>query len=299
MQIGGLSLTEISRIQATDESSVYLMQGADGVMYVLKKFAESSRSLAIERDFYERHRGRAFEFIHVPRLVDSGRSHLLLEYVERESQSRDSILERSWSLDDRKLWVDGLLEFQRLRPARGLYSLRRRVTSPIYPAIDVARRCGSLSSGDGIRAARLIAAYLYFRPSIRYVCTHFDLHTTNFAFMANERRMSMLDFRLPYYLGDPYLDVLYYLSIPAVEIEKWTFQGDLLRTFLEKVSALRGYNAGRRLRVRMLLMMSGMARATYFRDEPARREIYLRNVRTVLDGGAFDSLWRSWGVADI
>ena len=282
-------LLEVCRLQQGGESSAYLVTSRDGGRYVLKQFAGPTRNLEMERNFYERCRSRTFRFVHVPGLVESGHSHLLLEYVDRESHSRDSILTRNWTDEDVTLWVEGLLEFQDLLPDSRLFSVPRRMASVIYPVLRILRerRLFSFALREKAKLGALILGYLLCRPAVRYVCTHFDLQTNNYAFMMKERRMSLLDFRFPYYLGDPYIDVLYYASIPTVPLNDWTFQSRLVRAFLERTESRRGYNTARKLRLRLILLMCNMARAVHLSADPQRRSVYEQNVRLLLDDRAF------------
>ena len=290
-------LQEVCRLQESGESTVFLMQSRDGGRFVLKQFARPMRAFEMERDFYERCGERSFRFVHMPRLVESGTNHLLLEYVDRESHSRDSILTRNWTDEDVALWVDALLEFQGLRPDSRLFSVSRHLASLVYPVISILqqliRESYGLSLRQKARLGALIGGYLLHRPAVRYVCTHYDLQTNNYAFMVNERRMSVLDFRFPYYLGDPYLDVLYYVSIPTVPLNEWTFQKRLVRRFLKQTAGRRGYDAGRKVRLRVLLLMCTMVRATHFASDPAKRCVYEQNLRLLLDDAEYDVFYRS------
>lgn len=274
--------------------SVYLIE-EDGRRVVRKEYDRPSRGFQIEKDFYLRHSGRTFQFLRIPNLIDAGERHLLLEYVPREVYTRDSILDRDWSDADVKLWVDALLELHQLEPSKQLYSLTRRWTGTVYPIVRAIHQLrewrGTFSPEQWRSAAKLIGQYAACRPFVKYVCTHFDLQTYNYTFVEDERQMSLVDFEFPYHEGDPYFDVIYYISIPTCDLRRWTFQKRILKAFYERVERLDGYNAGRGVRTRLLLLLANMARHDFFREDAGRRAIYERNIRLLLDDRAFDAFW--------
>lgn len=111
--------------------------------------------------------------------------------------------------------------------------------------------------------------------------------------MLGKRRMSMLDFGFSYYLGDPYFDILYYITIPPARFGDWTFQRRLLAAFLSEVENERQVNSGRFERIRLILLCCNIARYSFFKDHQERQRIYADNIRDLLDANDFEAFWRT------
>ena len=80
---------------------------------------------------------------------DAGEDYLRLEFIEREFCTRETILERTWTDEEIRVFVDGLAEFQALRLPRQLFSWKQRLLGSCYPVW----RGGSLRISPTIRAS--------------------------------------------------------------------------------------------------------------------------------------------------
>ena len=120
-----------------------------------------------------------------------------------------------------------------------------------------------------------------FTPNIQEC----DLTTYNYAFSPGGK-MSILDFELAYYLGDPLFDAAYFVTIPPVRITDWSFQGEILRRLLDKY----GNTCSQRQRLRLILILCCVVRYQYFKNEPVYREIYLQNIKTLIVRRTFNKI---------
>jgi hypothetical protein len=287
------SLTLSAVLKDANSTSVYLATGAGGKKCVLKVYRATSKNggnAAVERNFLAWINREKLEFLHVPRLLDYGDNYMLMEYVEREHWTRDTILERKWPDVDVKLWVKGLVEFQNMRIPKSWFSLKQRIMGFMYPAILAAillPKCSRvIGMRDRFRLIGLAVRYGLARFHFRNKVTHYDLQTYNYSFCTDREKASLLDFELSYYMGDPLYDVLYYTSIPVQKIPSWTFQTRLINTYLAE-SRERGKHL--RCRMRLILLVCNLNRYLYFRDESDKKSVYLDNIRMLLSDGAFNT----------
>ncbi len=202
------------------------------------------------------------------------KSGCLIDFCEREHQTRDTIQQRDWSDDDVRAFVRGLREFQEIAVRTLPFSRRHRLLGWAYPAF----RLLSLDK----RSAVLCLGYMLARPMWKNALTHYDLHTFNYAFTP-DGRMSMLDFERMYASGDPLFDLLYFCTIPPVRMDAWTFQARLLREFLHEETPFA------RLRARVILLQCNLGRGRYSGVAP---EVYEDNVALLRSGRRFRAWWR-------
>lgn len=255
-------------LQEAAGKRVLLVEEPDGKQSVLKR-----PCARLEREFLRAVAGRAFRSLDFPRLLDEGDDFVRVAFLDREHHTRDSILERRWTPEDVRLWVDGLLEFQRIRlPARP-FGAKRRVLGWMYPVFRALQMRAPLGP---------TLSYALARPFFRNRTCHYDLQTYNYAFRVGARKMSLLDFEFSYYSGDPLFDLLYFCSIPTVRLEDWTFQKELVREFLRR-SPQRCAAA----RTRLILLVCQAARARFL---PGKRAAYTPNLALLRDRARF----RAW-----
>jgi hypothetical protein len=280
-----MQLRERAVLQEAAGKRVSVVEGDRGERLVLKRYPGPTRAARLERAFLRAAASRPLDSLEVPRVVADGDDFLLTGFVEREHQTRDTILERAWTAGDVRLWVRGLLEFQALPLPARLFSFRQRVLGWLYPVFRAAALWRDLPR-RGV-AAGLVARYVFARPFFRNVATHYDLQTHNYAFRIGARKMSLLDFEFSYCRGDPLFDLLYFVTIPVARLEEWTIQRDLVREFLAQ---WKGSRAGLRTRVRLILLVCNAGRRRALDAEE-----YRDNVALLSDQARFRRWWQSLG----
>lgn len=293
-------LRRLQTLQATASAVVSLLEDSTGSRFVLKEYLSTRSRMQRERDFLLNCRSQRLRYLRLPEVVGATDRQLLLEYVPREHLTRDDVLSRVWTQDEIGLWVCGLLELQRLSLEHRNFTLKERLIGFAYPVTRIvdqvkrSRTLPALSTAAVLKISVLAARYLVTRLFFRNVLTHYDLQTLNYTFALDGQHMSLLDFEFAYYRGDPFFDVLYYLSIPPVRFRDWTFQKLLLREFLSRSAQKRRVNFGRRHRVRLILLMCNIARWRYFDTNNDIRLVYEANIRDLLDSESYAALWKSF-----
>ena len=285
-----LSIEEI--LNRTNSKIVYLLVDKNGKRYVLKIYKRNSAKLKIERQFLSRVNHIRYQFIRFPQLVDFGDNYILIDYVEREHFTRDTIVDREWSADDVKLWVSGLIEFQRIEIPSNDFSFKQRVIGIIYPVCRIPILLPKCRKSIDLKAFGVIfkmaLCYSLSRPFFRNVLTHYDLQTYNYTFMKKERKMSILDFEFPYYRGDPLFDILYYVSIPIKTLEDWTFQAAILKEYIKQVIGSAWRSRSLLSRIRLILLVSNLSRYLSFINDTNKKNIYSENIKLLVNGESFN-----------
>ncbi len=268
-------------LRDTPRRNVVLMESDAGERFVLKRYRDA-RGAARERAFLRFGRGRGWRYLHVPRIVEEGDDFVLVEHVARETTNDRAGLERDWARGDVDLWVHALLEFQEAEFPWRAFTWRERIAGALYPAwrtMWLYRRFRTrLPRRLGRVLPALVAAYGIARLRFRGVTTHYDLHGENFAFARSARRMSMLDFELPYARGDPLFDVVYRLVLSATRFSEWTIEAELLRAYV-RCAEKRGHAmVGLGARVRLIALQCTLGCMLYHddRDEVDRHRANLQ-----------------------
>jgi hypothetical protein len=284
------SLIVESVLQETPFGTTYLVINQDNNKFVLKIYLDKSktRGSVVERKFLALANDREFRHLLIPRLIAHDQNYMLMEFIDREYWTRDTILERAWSKSDVRLWVSGLLEFQTIELPANWFSLRRRIYGRFYPiirafsALKYGRRV--LRMSDVAKIAWLCVRYLAGMHDFRRALTHYDLQTYNYSLTTDRKMASMLDFEIAYYTGDPLFDLLYYNSIPVQKLEEWTYQGDLLRNYIEITGA-----SPEKLenRVRLILLVCNLLGCSRLRDDPAKKKVFEENIGNILHNNWF------------
>lgn len=284
-----LSIEKI--IHRTYSKIVYLLVNKNGKRFVLKMYKRNSAKLKTEQQFLSRVNHVNYRYIRFPRLVEFGNNYVLVDYVEREHFTRDTIVDREWSADDVKLWVSGLIEFQRIEIPSNDFSFKQRVMGIIFPVCRILILLPKCRESIDLKAFGVIfkmaLCYSLSRPFFRNVLTHYDLQTYNYTFMKNERKMSILDFELPRYRGDPLFDVLYYLSIPIMKLKDWTFQAAILTEYIKQVYGGAWDSKSLLSRIRLILLVRNLSRYLGFINDTNKKMTYSENVRLLLNGESF------------
>lgn len=287
------SLKLCSVLQETNRTSVCLVTDNEGTKQVLKvnhNWSTGRRYTNVERQFLTHVDHHGLTYLNVPRVFGYGDNYVLMEYVEREHLTRDTIKERLWSNDDIQVWVRGLLEFQDLQISREWFSPRRRVMGFLFPVIRLFLLLPKAFHVIGRRALHKVVwlafTYSLARFHFRNKTTHYDLQTYNYSFQKDKRKASLVDFELSYYMGDPLYDVLHYVSIPVQKITLWTFQSRLVGAYLAESRESCRYAS---CRARLILLVCNINRYLRFKDDAAKQDIYRDNIRMLLSAEAFNS----------
>lgn len=279
-------------LHSTGSKIIYFLVDKNGKRFVLKIHKNNNTNLKVEQMFLSRVKHFKYRYIQFPHLIEYGNSYILIDYIEREHFTRDTILEREWSIDDIRLWVSGLIEFQNIEIASKHFSVKQRLMGIIYPVCRIfilLPKCRKLIDLKALAVIfKITLNYFISRFFLKNTLTHYDLQTYNYTFMKNERKMSMLDFELSYYRGDPLFDVLYYISIPIKTFEDWTFQTALLKEYIRQVYG--GTRCSRSLlyRIRLILLVSNLSRYLSFINDTNKKNIYSENIKLLVNGESFN-----------
>lgn len=288
------SLRIENTIHSTSSKSIYFLVGENGERFVLKMYKYDRANSEIEQKFLSAVKHRKFEYIRFPNMIAHGNNYILVDYVEREHVTRDTILERQWSPDDVRLWVSGLREFQNIDIPSHYFSVKQRYMGIIYPVCRLLLLLPKCRELINLRAwgvvFKIVLNYSMARFSFKNALTHYDLQMYNYAFMSDKRKMSMLDFELSYYRGDPLFDVLYYISIPIRKFKDWTFQIDLLKEYIKQEYEGTWHSKSLLCRIRLILLVSNLSRYLGFINDSDKKKIYSENIRILLDSKSF-SRW--------
>lgn len=284
-------------IRETDAKVLYLLTDKNGSKFILKFYKYNNSDLRTEKRLLSRVKLLKCSYITFPRLIDSGKNFILEDYIERELWTRDTILEKDWTADDIELWVSGLREFQNINLPGRLFSIKQRLMGLIYPVYRIfiltlkCRRLINLRAFGTI--LKLTFNYTLHRLFLKNALTHYDLQTTNYTFMKNEYKMSMIDFELPYFGGDPLFDVLYYISIPTKTLADWTFQKEIFREYIKQEYENKYDSKSLMNRTRLILLVCNLSRYLSFINDAEKNTIYSENINLLLNGESFNR-WYSF-----
>ena len=169
-------------------------------------------------------------YLTFPKMLGFVSHSLLMSFVGREDQTRDTITDRAWPYTDIEVLSRGLKEFLSLTVSPSIYTTQQKLMGLVYPTFKlllsipklIKRRC--LSLFETLKLITLALRYCLHRPFIRYRTTHFDMTTLNCAF-SGKNKLSILDLELGYAGGDPFFDICYFLTIPPMALSNWTYNG--------------------------------------------------------------------------
>ncbi len=273
-------------LQETDTQRVEAIGGDDGERIVRKTYRRATRSFRIESEFLRVAGERRFQFLSLPTLLDAGDRWLTMTFVQREHQTRDSILRRDWTDANVVAFFGAVRELQQIPLPQSCFSVKQKVMGVNYPVSKLCllhRRClnaGILGMNDSGWLARMLLQYTSARLMTRNCTVHYDLTTLNCAFTPSGK-LSILDFEFPYFGGDPLFDVCYFVTIPPVSITHWTFQAELIGQFIQHDLRFA------KCRVRLILTVCCLVRALFFDASSQERQQYLRSLETLRDIGTF------------
>jgi hypothetical protein len=284
-------LTLIRNLQDTAFKTVDLMQDAAGEQSVLKYCKTHCPSLALEKDVLVAVNAQSSTYLTFPKLLGYETDYLLMSFVEREDQTRDTISKRNWTRRDVEVLSSGMREFSSLPMPSSIYTLKQKVMGLAYPAFKMflsvpkllKRRCLSFSAV--LKLAFFALRYCLHRPFIRNRTTHYDMTTLNCAF-SGEDRLSILDLELGYAGGDPFFDICYFLTIPPVALKDWTFQQQTLSHFVNGTD-----EHAVQFRMRFILSVCCVSRLLHFKNDSKEHRAYKDSIETLLNRSQFNKWW--------
>lgn len=284
-------LETVGILQQTKAKMIQAVQNPDGEKFVVKWCYSPNTNIQDEANFLRSVESYNFEYLEIPRVIDSSPSHILMTWVERESHNRVSVLSRTWTDAEIDTLCRGVLELQTIPvPSAVDFGFQRRAMGMAYPVFRLLlqTKAGWLKPSQITAALRLMIGYLINRPRFSNVTTHYDLTNQNCAF-TDQGQVSILDFEFHYAGGDPHFDILYFITIPAVRLKDWTFQQRILQRYL----AITEDVAARQRRMRFILLVCCIARLGMFKPDSAETAAYRANIELLLNGQSFKTWWQS------
>ena len=280
------ALDYVGPLAVGSNATVHQITDASGRPQVLKCYGAKPAVQQREQAFYESAARQSYEHLLVPRLLKVGDGYAITEFVEREVLTRRTVVERIWTAADVDLWVRALLEFQATPMPRHHFSIKKQVLGLAYPVVRTGELLGRVGSGlslaDRGSAYAMMARYSALRPFIRNVLVHYDLQTSNYTFAVGTRKMSMLDFEFSYYEGDPLFDVVYYCTIPVMDLADWDVQRRLLARYVALSQSEGIALAGWQHRTRLILLLCLLTRYLHFAGDADRQQPYWKSIERVL-----------------
>lgn len=96
----------------------------------------------------------------------------------------------------------------------------------------------------------------------------------------------MIDFEMGAFRDDNYYDILYYLSIPPISLNSWSFQTDLLAAWIKNNNPNTIFL---KVRLKVLLCTISFQRIKRFNKDPIQANVYRENLKIILSSGNFNS----------
>jgi hypothetical protein len=288
------SLTIIEKVKKSDFKEVFLLIGNSNKKFILKVYLSKKQrtSEQIEKNFLCSIKGKKFDFLIFPEIIDYGNNYLLMNYIQRNEFTKKTIQEKEWTCENIKLIVSALQEFQSIRTPAVDFSLRNRLLGSIIPpmklALLVKRDIRTKKRSKG-QITHLILKYMQHCLRFRKALSHNDLQISNFTFHSDQEKMSMLDFERLHYLGDPFLDILHYLITASYKIENWSFQAEILKQYLKNENIFKNTLIGLNDRIRVILLLYSYNYFLSVKNHKIKKA-YEENIKFLLS----DSLYNQW-----
>lgn len=274
-------------LQETEFQQVESFVSEAGDRFVRKTYKKPSRSLEIECAFLESASEANLSHLALPVLVDRDAHSFTMTFVDRENQTRDSILKRKWDKDDVDSFLSAIEELQALSLPTAKFSAKQRTMGFVYPAIKMlmlstpSLKRGIIGSADYAWMMRMVIGYLFARPWIHNCTVHYDLTTLNCAFTPSGK-VSILDFEFPYCYGDSLFDLCYFATIPPQSMADWTYQKEILSESIRREQRFAA------LRCRVILSVCCLVRALFFESGSFERNQYLSSLELLKNQRRFD-----------
>jgi hypothetical protein len=246
-----------------------------------------------EADLLQLAEAHELKHLKLPRIVDRSDHWMLMDCVQLEHYTRDTILLKAWTTAEAEKWIAALQEFQQIPQSSRGFSKKEKLKGAFYPLIRLIelRKAVNkrLSLWRRVQLGWMALRYLAYRPLLRQVTVHYDLNTFNFTNEQGSEKMLMIDFEAGAYRGDSLYDILYYLTIPTVRLEDWVFQRTLLGTWFR---ASEGKERFLSQRLRFQLVVLCLQRIQRFIDDPEKAQVYVDNLDLLFNG----SRYRNWRI---
>ena len=280
-------------ISSKGERRVYLVKDLlDHKTKILKINLAFPKKLEREYQFLKTASKLKFSSLKTPDVYAYEHGMILMEYLNREFYTRDTILNKVWSSQECTNWVNALKEFQSIpqnSTGFSLYEILKGAFYPLIRSIEIRKQIiRTLSFFELLRYFVLLIQYKIARLFIKNVTTHYDFNTFNFTNIVGSDKMSLIDFEMGVYKGDSLYDLLYFISLPTTNITEWTFQSALLAEWIKM-----GERKFLKIRIRVLLCIISFQRIRRFDKDPQLADIYLKNLRILLNNRLFSDWYNS------
>jgi len=286
------SLIIEKEIKTTEFKKVLLLKDNKNNKYILKIYLVNiyREGREIEKKFLLTVKDKQFKSLIFPNIIDYGDNYLLMDYLHIYEYDKDAIINSKWSNDDIKLLISGLIEFQNIQVPSKFFSFKKRVFGFLFPPFKIITLLSDtklFNLTSLLILVKLIIFYILSIPFFKYTLTHHDLQRTNFTFHKMAKKIPMLDFESLYYLGDPFLDILHYLTTASYKLEDWTFQLKILREYIRAINQSGSYITLLSNKIRMILLIYNYN--YYFSVRNIKlKNIFLKNVFFLLSNKNFN-----------
>lgn len=290
-----LRLSKVRVLQDTDMTIVLMVRDSRGKLLVFKYNKIVRPTNQVEKKFLAFSQNLTFQSLRLPQLVKTGDDFLILEFVPRHNWTRETILEYRWTDLDIKCWVAGLIEFQSIPFSCDFYNAKRKILGVYYPVFCLFRLLRKCYNEIPLYAWPVIfcwaARYLVHAVHTKKVLTHYDLQAHNCVLTRDGQQLSIIDFELPYYKGDQFFDLIYYLCIPVCYLRGRDFRVRLWKEYIQQLMGNRKFTNGERSRIKFLFFVFSLLRFWYFKNDGNAREIYRENMNFILIGSEFSRMF--------
>lgn len=217
-----------------------------------------------------------------------------MEYLDCVKYSRDTILEKNWNEKEVTKFLSALREFQSIPQKPDGFSVYERLKGKQYPvmrALEMWKQIThTLTFSQIMKLILLLKKYFFSGLFFKRVTTHYDFNTFNFTNLNHSEKMTLIDFEMGAYGGDNLYDLLYYISIPTVELNQWTFQKALLKEWItDKCQD----NFFVKTRIRVILSVISFQRIRRFDLEPEKAKVYRNNLNLLLSSESFNAWYQN------
>ena len=286
------SLNIEKEIKTTEFKKVLLLNDNKNNKYILKIYLANiyREGREIEKNFLLAVKDKKFKSLIFPNIIDYGDNYLLMDYLHIYEYDKDAIINRKWSNDDIKLFISGLIEFQDIQISSEYLSFKKKVFGFLFPPLKLITLLNNTKLFNLISLlilVKLIIFYILSIPFLKYTVTHHDLQRSNVTFHKRARKISIMDFESLYYLGDPFLDILHYLTTASYKLEDWNFQLKILREYIRTINQNGSYIPLLSNRIRIILLVYNYN--YYFTVRNIKlKNIYFKNILFLLSNKNFN-----------
>jgi predicted Ser/Thr protein kinase len=286
------SLTIVEEVKKSAFKKVFLLNGNSNKKFILKVYRseKQQKSKKIEKNFLNCIKHKKFDFLIFPEIVAYGDSFLLMNYIQRFEFNKSTIQQKEWTRDNIKLIVSALQEFQNIKVPVVNFSIEHRLLGSIIPPMKLAflvKNDSQTTKRSQRQIFRLILKYMQHCIRFRKTLSHNDLQISNFTFHTDQKKMSMLDFERLHYLGDPFLDILHYLITASYKIEKWSFQSEILKEYINYEKKHKNSIIGLYDRIKLILLLYSYNYFLSVKNHKIKKA-YSENISFLLSGSRYN-----------